>query len=82
MNSSFGIGIGEVALLIILPLVLLFAIATTAFWIWALVDCAKNEPANHDQKVLWLVVIAVFHWLGALIYVIARRPARIKQCRC
>lgn len=81
MNTlgMIGLGGGELILLVVLPLTLLFGLATTAFWIWALVDCAKNEPPTYSGKVVWIVVIALFHWLGALIYLLARRPARVAQ---
>lgn len=81
MNTPgmIGIGGGELILLLVLPLTLLFGLATTAFWIWALVDCAKKEPPTYGGKVVWIVVIALFHWLGALLYLLVRRPARMAQ---
>jgi hypothetical protein len=62
----------------ILALVLL-GLAGTVFWIWALVDCATKEPNEERQKVVWIVVIAVAHFLGALFYVLIRRPDRLRQ---
>jgi hypothetical protein len=56
-----------------------FALAAGAFWIWMIVDCATNEPgdaANSNTKVIWILVIVLAHWLGALIYFLVRRPER------
>ena len=45
-------------------------------WIWTLIDCIKNESAEDNERIVWVVVIAAAHWIGALIYLIARRPKR------
>ena len=45
-------------------------------WIWTLIDCIKNEPTEGNERIVWVVVIAATHWIGALIYLIARRPQR------
>ncbi len=45
-------------------------------WIWTLIDCIKNEPAEGNERIVWVVVIAAAHWIGALIYLIVRRPKR------
>jgi hypothetical protein len=54
----------------------LFVIAATAFWIWTLVDCVKNEPSEGNDKIVWVLVIVLAHWIGALVYLIVRRPER------
>ena len=46
------------------------------FWIWTLVDCATNEPAEGNDKLVWLLVIILLGWIGALVYLLARRPTR------
>ena len=45
-------------------------------WIWTLLDCIKNEPDEGNERVIWVVVIAAANWIGALIYLIVRRPKR------
>lgn len=65
----------------VLIVVFLLAVGLTAFWIWALVDCASKEPAKYSGKIVWIVVIALFHWLGALAYLIIRRPRRMAEAR-
>ena len=69
-----------VAELLLFPLFLLFilglGIGGTVLWIWMLIDCATNEPSEGSDKVVWILVILFTHGLGALIYLLARRPER------
>lgn len=51
----------------------------TILWIWMLVDCLMNEPSEGNEKIIWVIVILLTHWIGALIYLFARRPQRIAQ---
>ena len=55
----------------------LFGLLSTIFWIWMLVDCITKEPAEGNERIIWVVVIALVGPLGALIYLLARRPQRI-----
>jgi len=54
-------------------------IGGTVFWIWMLVDCAKNEPREGNDRIVWVIVIALTHLLGATIYYFARRPERMRE---
>lgn len=56
------------------------------FWIWMIVDCLGREPYDfrllftqkreHD-KWIWLAIVILTHWIGALIYfILIRQPAR------
>jgi hypothetical protein len=47
-----------------------------AFWIWALVDCATKETNEGNTKLVWVGIILVANWIGALIYLIVRRSQR------
>jgi hypothetical protein len=58
---------------------ILFGIAGTVFWIWALVDCATKEPNEGSSKVVWILVILLTHFLGAILYVLIRRPDRLRE---
>ncbi len=62
-----------------LLIILLIGVAGTVFWIWMLVECATKEPAQGNDKIVWILVIVLTHWLGALIYYFFRRPQRIAQ---
>jgi len=48
----------------------------TGFWIYALVDCVKNEPETGNERLVWILVIALAGWIGALVYWFVRRPQR------
>ena len=54
-------------------------VAGTAFWIWMLIECVTREPSEGNDKLVWVLVIIFTHWIGALIYLIVRRPKRIEE---
>ena len=62
----------------LLAFVLVFGIGIggTVLWIWMLIDCATNEPSEGSDKVVWILIILFTHVLGALVYLLARRPER------
>ena len=51
-------------------------IGGTILWIWMLVDCATKEPSEGNEKIIWILIIVLTGWIGALIYLLARRPKR------
>ncbi len=53
-----------------------FGLFFAILWIWMLIDCLVNEPSEGNDKVIWVLVIIFLGWLGALIYLLARRPTR------
>ena len=53
-------------------------IGGTILWVWMLVDCATKEPSEGNDKIVWILVIVLTHVIGALIYLLARRPRRIQ----
>ncbi len=55
-------------------LMFLFMMAAMAFWIVALIDCVRREFADPNEKIVWVLVIALAHWIGALIYWFVGRP--------
>jgi hypothetical protein len=57
----------------------LIGIGLTVFWIWMLVDCIQKEPAQGNDRLIWVLVIVLVGWIGALIYLLARRPQRIQM---
>ena len=68
----------------IIPLLILvvtsgLGMAAIGFWIWALVDCLTKESSEGNDKIIWILVILLLSWVGALIYLLVRRPQRIKE---
>jgi hypothetical protein len=51
----------------------------TVLWIWMLVEILTKEPDQGNDRVVWLIVVILTGWLGALIYLLARRPERIRK---
>ena len=54
-------------------------IAAAVLWIWMLVDCLVNEPSEGNDKIVWVLVLIFTSWIGALIYLLVRRPKRIAE---
>ena len=49
---------------------MIVGLALIIFWIWMIVDCAKRKFKNDAEKIIWIVVVAVCGWVGALVYFI------------
>ena len=47
------------------------------FWIKCIVEIAKSEFKQKDQKIIWLLVTILMGFVGALIYYFAGRSSRI-----
>ena len=62
--------------LIVILMWLVIVVGMFALWIWTLIDCIKNESTEGNERIVWVVVIAAANWIGAIIYLIARRPKR------
>ena len=54
----------------------LIALLGVVFWIWMIIDCAQNVQENTNDKIVWILIVVLLGFLGALIYFFARRPAR------
>lgn len=37
-------------------------------WVLMLIDCVKRDFPNKDDKLIWILVIALTSWIGSLIY--------------
>ena len=46
----------------------LIGLLTTIFWVWMLIDCLQNPAIVGTEKIVWVLVIVLLHFLGALIY--------------
>ncbi|MBR9677342.1 PspC domain-containing protein [Candidatus Woesearchaeota archaeon] len=42
----------------------------TIFWFWALLDSLLTHRLSNSQKLFWFVIILVFNFFGALLYLI------------
>ncbi|HKF22545.1 MAG TPA: PLDc N-terminal domain-containing protein [Candidatus Angelobacter sp.] len=60
-------------------LVIFLILWSMIFWLKMLVECATKEPNQGNDKIIWILIIVLVGWLGALIYYFVRRPQRIAQ---
>ncbi len=44
-----------------------------AFWVWMLVDAIKHESPVDNEKLIWVLIIVLTGWIGALIYFFMRK---------
>ena len=72
---SGSLGLGEVFFL----LIALIGLAASVFWVWMIIDCATKEPAEGNDKLVWILIIVFTHWVGSPIYYFIRRPQSIAQ---
>ena len=74
MFAVIGVGGGELVLLAVVLLAIPLGLAFLAFWIWMLVHAIQNKGLTEGEKIAWVLVIALLHLLGAVIYFFAGRP--------
>ena len=57
-------------------LFVLLVLAATVFWIWALIDVIRRPSGTlqRGSQLLWALVIALTHTVGAAAYVLFGRP--------
>jgi hypothetical protein len=63
-------------ILFLLLFVLPIALAFFAFWIWMLISAIQNKGLTEGEKIAWVLVIALLHVLGSLIYFFVGHPKR------
>lgn len=76
MNAEF---IGGLIAIWVGLLLIAASIASQILWVWMLSDCARREGSEGNTKALWILVIVFTNWIGALIYLLVRRPQRIQE---
>ena len=74
MFAVLGLAGGELILIAIVLLAIPLGLAFLAFWIWMLIHAIQNRGLSEGEKVAWVLVIALLHFLGAVIYFFAGRP--------
>ncbi len=76
---AVGMGLGFFALI---GMLVLLSLASLAFWIWMLVDCAQApEKPGSNEKLIWILILIFTSWLGALLYFFIVRQARREATR-
>jgi hypothetical protein len=67
-----GIGISELLLILVV-------VGYWGLWIWAVVDCATREADQGNTKVVWILIVLLVPLVGPLLYLLVRRPARLRE---
>ena len=49
------------------------------FWLWMLLDCVMKESNQGNDRVVWVLVILLANFLGAVLYWFIRRPRRYAE---
>jgi len=75
MIAAF-IGGGEIILILLALCAIPFVLAMVAFWIWMLISAVQNKGLDEGEKIAWVLVIALLHLLGAIIYFFVGHPKR------
>lgn len=68
----FGIGFGELILLLVF-------VGYWGLWLWAIIDCAFRETDQGNTKVVWMLIVLFVPLAGPLLYLVVRRPARLRE---
>ncbi len=62
------IGGWELVLILAILAGIPLAVAIFAFWIWMMVHAIQNRGLNEGERVAWVLVTLLLHFLGALLY--------------
>jgi Phospholipase_D-nuclease N-terminal len=63
-------------ILLLIFFILPIAILLFAFWIWMLISAIQNKGLTEGEKIAWVLVIVLLHFLGALLYLFIGHPKR------
>ena len=69
--NNMAIGGFAAGIVFFVLMVIVLAILAFVFWIMMLIDCAKRNFKNDNEKVVWIIVIALLGAIGAAIYYFA-----------
>jgi phage shock protein C len=58
----------------------LFVALLLIFWIWAIVDCLVSR-LRPSHKLVWLIIVLFFHFIGALLYFIFAKSMEEKTTK-
>jgi len=50
-----------------------------ALWLGALLSCLRHEPSTGNTKIVWVLVVLLAFVVGPLLYLLVRRPQRIRD---
>ena len=60
-------------------LIILITLLILVLWIAAIVSIAKHPDASSTAKVVWIIIVVVFPFLGSLVWFVTGRSALLKK---
>lgn len=63
--AGVGIVLFFILIILLIPITFIFLFI---FWILMIVDAAQRKFKNENDKIVWIIVVALLNWIGALIY--------------
>ncbi len=46
----------------------LLVLAALVFWVFMIIDCAQRKFKKKEEKILWIVILILTSWVGAVVY--------------
>lgn len=74
--ETYFVGIWIIFMIFMWLGLVVFIVGGLILQIWMLIDCVANENNDQNQRVLWTLLIVFLQGIGALIYLLVRRPKR------
>ena len=69
--NSMAIGGFVAGMALFVLAVIAIAVLAFVFWIFMLIDCAKRKFKTDNEKIVWIIVIALLGAIGAAVYYFA-----------
>lgn len=57
----------------------LIMVAYLGFWMYALIDCLKNEFRGPNQKLIWVLLILFAPIMGTFLYLSMSQCSKVKR---
>jgi hypothetical protein len=62
--------------IVLIALLIVLGLAAFIFTIWMLIDAIRNPRLTAAMKIVWVLVILLLEFIGALIYFFVARSPR------
>lgn len=56
------------SIILLFLFIIVLAIFLTIFWVLMIIDIAKRKFKNENDKIVWILIVILLSWLGAIIY--------------
>ncbi len=58
-------------------LVVIFFLLGTGLWLYALIDVLRSRFRNDSDKIIWVLVVILLQFLGAIIYLAVGKNQKV-----